>query len=45
MTLQEASAAALIQVGPGAEILAEVEGLDAHRMAVRSRLISLEDSA
>lgn len=44
MTLQEASAAALIQVGPGAEILAEVEGLDAHRMAVRTRLTSLEAS-
>ncbi len=42
MTLQEASAAALVQVGPSAEILAEVEGLDAHRMAVRSRLTSLE---
>jgi histidinol dehydrogenase len=45
MTLQEASDAALIQVGPCAEILAEVEGLDAHRMAVRSRLTSLETSS
>jgi histidinol dehydrogenase len=45
MTLQEASAAALMQVGPCAEILAEVEGLDAHRMAVRSRLTSLETSS
>lgn len=42
MTLQEASADALVQVGPTAEILAEVEGLDAHRMAVRSRLAWLE---
>lgn len=44
MTLQEASAAALIAVGPGAEILAEAEGLDAHLMAVRSRLTSLHGS-
>jgi histidinol dehydrogenase len=42
MTLQEASAAALAQVGPVAELLAATEGLDAHRMAVRSRLASLE---
>jgi len=41
MTLQEASAEALMQVGPTAEVLAGVEGLDAHRMAVRSRLASL----
>lgn len=38
MTLQEASAAALQQVGPCAEILAAFEGLDAHRMAVSARL-------
>lgn len=38
MTLQQASAAALQQVGPCAETLAGFEGLDAHRMAVRSRL-------
>jgi histidinol dehydrogenase len=38
MTLQQASASALQQVGPCAEILAGFEGLDAHRMAVRSRL-------
>jgi histidinol dehydrogenase len=38
MTLQQASREALALVGPTAETLAEVEGLDAHRMAVRSRL-------
>jgi len=38
MTLQQASREALALVGPTAERLAEVEGLDAHRMAVRSRL-------
>jgi histidinol dehydrogenase len=38
MTLQQASREALALVGPTAEKLAEVEGLDAHRMAVRSRL-------
>jgi len=38
MTLQQASRDALAQVGPTAEALAAVEGLDAHRMAVRSRL-------
>ncbi len=38
MTLQQASREALQQVGPTAEKLAAVEGLDAHRMAVRSRL-------
>ena len=38
MTLQQASASALQQVGPCAETLAGFEGLDAHRMAVRSRL-------
>ncbi len=42
MTLQEASAGALALVGPTAEILAAVEGLEAHRMAVHSRLLSLE---
>jgi len=41
MTLQEASAEALQRVGPAAEILAETEGLDAHRMAVRARLANL----
>lgn len=45
MTLQEASAEALCRVGPTAETLAEVEGLDAHRMAVRSRLASMEAAA
>ena len=38
MTFQQASRDALAQVGPTAEALAAVEGLDAHRMAVRSRL-------
>jgi histidinol dehydrogenase len=38
MTLQQASREALALVGPTAEALASVEGLDAHRMAVRSRL-------
>jgi histidinol dehydrogenase len=38
MTFQTASRDALALVGPVAETLAEVEGLDAHRMAVRARL-------
>lgn len=38
MTLQEATREALARVGPTAEVLAETEGLDAHRMAVRARL-------
>ena len=38
MTLQHASREALTLVGPTAEKLAAVEGLDAHRMAVRVRL-------
>jgi histidinol dehydrogenase len=38
MTLQEASRNALAAVGPTAERLALFEGLDAHAMAVRSRL-------
>ena len=41
MTLQEASAEALQSVGPVAELLAETEGLDAHRMAVCVRLARL----
>jgi histidinol dehydrogenase len=36
-TFQEASRSALEQVGPTAEALASVEGLDAHRMAVKVR--------
>jgi histidinol dehydrogenase len=40
MTLQQASREALALVGPTAEKLAAVEGLDAHRMAVRARLES-----
>ncbi len=38
MTFQQASRAALFEVGPVAEKLAATEGLDAHRMAVRARL-------
>jgi histidinol dehydrogenase len=38
MTFQQASRAALQEVGPTAEKLASVEGLDAHRMAVSTRL-------
>jgi histidinol dehydrogenase len=38
ITFQEASREALAAVGPTAEKLAEVEGLDAHRMAVRARI-------
>jgi histidinol dehydrogenase len=40
MTFQQASREALARVGPVAEALAAFEGLDAHRMAVRSRLDS-----
>jgi len=42
MTFQEASATALQRVGPTAEVLAETEGLEAHRMAVRVRLDSMK---
>jgi histidinol dehydrogenase len=38
MTFQQASRSALEQVGPTAETLAAVEGLEAHGMAVRARL-------
>ena len=38
MTLQEASFDALERIGPTAEVLAQTEGLEAHRMAVRCRL-------
>ena len=38
MTFQQASREALGRVGPVAEKLAAAEGLEAHRMAVRSRL-------
>jgi histidinol dehydrogenase len=41
MTLQEASAAGLARAGPTAEVLAAVEGLEAHRMAVTARLRAL----
>ena len=40
MTFQNANLEALRKIGPTAEKLAEVEGLDAHRMAVRARLDS-----
>jgi len=40
MTMQQASRAALEEVGPTAEILATVEGLEAHRMAISARLAS-----
>lgn len=40
MTFQEATRSALEQVGPTAEIMAEVEGLEAHKMAVTQRLAS-----
>jgi len=45
MTLQQASREALARVGPTAEKLAAVEGLEAHRMAVRSRLESAGEPA
>jgi histidinol dehydrogenase len=38
MTFQQASHEALAAVGPSAMELARVEGLEAHRMAVRARL-------
>jgi len=44
-TIQSASRAALARVGPTAERLAAVEGLEAHRMAVRSRLTSGSEAA
>ena len=40
MTIQEASYSALERVGPTAEIMAKVEGLEAHQMAVTARLAS-----
>jgi histidinol dehydrogenase len=45
MTLQEASAEGLRNAGPCAETLARAEGLDAHRMALRSRLAWLETAS
>jgi histidinol dehydrogenase len=38
MTLQQANRSALAQVGPTAQTLAAVEGLEAHRMAISTRL-------
>lgn len=45
MTLQEASRSGLQLIGPTAEVLAEVEGLDAHKMAVTSRLKVIDRAA
>jgi histidinol dehydrogenase len=44
MTLQQASPKALLSVGPTAEKLASIEGLDAHRMAVTARLQAIGKS-
>ncbi|MEJ8568129.1 histidinol dehydrogenase [Elongatibacter sediminis] len=44
MTLQEASAEGLARLGPTAETLAAVEGLEAHRMAVTARLNAIGDA-
>ena len=41
MTLQQASRSALEKVGPTAETLAAVEGLEAHKMAVSTRLLQV----
>jgi len=43
MTVQELTAAGLQSIGPIAETLADLEGLDAHRNAVRTRLEALAD--
>ncbi|MFL2554027.1 MAG: histidinol dehydrogenase [Candidatus Rariloculaceae bacterium] len=43
MTVQELTAAGLQSIGPIAETLADLEGLDAHRNAVRTRLKALAD--
>jgi histidinol dehydrogenase len=43
MTVQELTAAGLQAIGPVAETLADLEGLDAHRQAVRVRLDVIED--
>ena len=43
MTFQQASRGALAQVGPTAETLAAVEGLEAHGMAVSARLAQQGD--
>jgi histidinol dehydrogenase len=41
MTVQELTAAGLINIGPTAVVLADMEGLDAHREAVLQRLAFL----
>lgn len=43
MTLQEASPEGLARLGPTAETLARVEGLEAHRMAVTARLNAIAE--
>ncbi len=45
ISVQQASADGLRQIGPDAEKLAAVEGLDAHRLAVSERLRWLEKEA
>ena len=45
ITFQELSEAGLRDLGPTVEALAELEGLEAHRLAVRIRLQGLEPSA
>jgi histidinol dehydrogenase len=45
ITVQEATAAGLAGLGPTAQILAGLEGLDAHAAAVTIRLASLDDGA
>ena len=42
MTVQEVNPEGLRQVGPVAETLAALEGLDAHKLAVSLRLADLE---
>ena len=46
MTVQELTPAGLAAIGPTAETLAAMEGLDAHGLAVRRRLdfLASEDS-
>jgi histidinol dehydrogenase len=43
MTLQQADRSALEQVGPTAQTLAAVEGLEAHGMAVSTRLAQQDE--
>jgi histidinol dehydrogenase len=41
MTVQELTPAGLADIGPTAEVLADMEGLDAHKAAVRQRLAAM----